>query len=114
LVNNYYRNDISICVNQFSTNDVEFAIVSYKYPAIIAQNILNLFGAADLYKTLYRRNESKIELAFRYFPKDIMQDVYAKDINRMEIGDFTKYLIGWTNKLDPKYDLLLTDKFVNY
>jgi hypothetical protein len=114
MVNNYYRNDISICVNQFSTDDIEFAIVSYKYPATIAQNILNLFGAADLYKTLYRRNENKIKLAYEFFPRDIMQDVYAKDINSLEIGEFTKYLIGWNNYLDPKYQTLLTDKIVNY
>jgi hypothetical protein len=114
MVNNYYRNDISICVNQFSTQNIEFAIVSYKYPAVIAQNILNLFGAADLSKTLYRRDEKKIKLGMEFFPKDIMQDVYAKDINALVIGDFTKYLIGWSESIDPKYHPLLTDKMVNF
>jgi hypothetical protein len=114
MVNNYYRSDISLPMNNLDTKDVEFAIVSYKYPAIIAQNILYLFGAADLSKTIYRRDEKKIRLAAEYFPNDIMQDVYAKSIKDMEIGEYTKYLIGWTTKLDPTYNILLTDKLVNF
>jgi hypothetical protein len=114
MVNNYYRDDISIVVNHLETEDVEFSIVSYKYPAIIAQNILNLFGAADLSKTLYRRNEKKISLAQEYFPNDIMHDVYAKTVSSLEIGAYTKYLIGWNANLDPKYHTLLTDKVINF
>ena len=114
MVNNYYRNDISLTVNHLDTEDVEFSIVSYKYPAIIAQNILNLFGAADLSKTLYRRNDKKIKIAEDYFPNDIMRDVYAKAIGSLEIGEFTKYLIGWDTHLDPKYNTLLTDKVINF
>jgi hypothetical protein len=114
MVNNYYRNDISIPVNQLNTDDIEFAIVSYKYPAVIAQNILNLFGAADLYKTLYRRNEKKIKLAQEFFPHDIMQDVYGQNIQKFDIGEYTQYLIGWKPNLAPKYHQLLTDKVVNF
>jgi hypothetical protein len=114
MVNNYYKDDISLTVNHLDSRDVEFAIVSYKYPAVIAQNILNLFGAADLYKTLYRRNEQKIKLAREFFPQDIMQDVYAAGIDERVIGELTAYLIGWSASLDPMYHPLLTDKIVNY
>ncbi len=114
MVNNYYRDDISIVINHLDTEEVEFSIVSYKYPAIIAQNILNLFGAADLSKTLYRRNDKKIRFAKEYFPNDIMQDVYAKTVSSLEVGEYTKYLIGWNTKLDSKYHTLLTDKIVNF
>ena len=114
MVNNYFRMDVSIVVNQLDTEDVEFAIVSYKYPAVIAQNIMALFGAADLNKSFYRRNEGKIKLAASFFPNDIMQDVYAKSIRNIEIGEYTQYLIGWNQHLDPKYLSLLTDKIVNY
>jgi hypothetical protein len=114
MINNYFRNDISISVNTLNTHDVEFAIVSYKYPSIIAQNILHLFGAADLYKTEYRRNEKKILIAGRYFPDDIMQDVYGKSISNLKIGEFTKYLIGWNKKLEPEYQTLLIDKVANF
>ena len=114
LVNNYYRSDISIALNTLNTDDVEFAIVSYKYPSEIAHNFLHLYGAADLYLTPLRKSERKIKLAAEYFPSDIMQDPYAKNITNLEISDFTKYLIGWTEELDPKYETLLTDRIVNF
>jgi hypothetical protein len=114
MVNNYFRNDISISVNTMNTYDVEFAIVSYKYPSIIAQNILHLFGAADLGKTQYRKNEKKILIAGKYFPDDIMQDVYAKNISKLNIGEFTQYLIGWKKRLEPDYHTLLTDKIAYF
>ncbi len=114
MVNNYFRNDISLTVNHLNTIDVEFAIASYKYPSVIAQNVLNLFGAADLYKTVYRRNENKIRLAAEYFPNDIMQDAYAVNINKLEIDAYTRYLIGWSTQLDPKFEPLLTDKIANF
>lgn len=109
MLNNYYKNDISIPVNHLNDKDIEFAIISYKYPAVIAQNILSLFGAADLYKTVYRKNEKKIRLAKDLFPKDIMQDTYAVKIDQYNLGNLTKYLIGWETDLDERYKVLLTD-----
>jgi hypothetical protein len=114
MVNNYYRNDISICLNQFSSDNIEYAIVSYKYQAVIVQNILNLFGAADLDKSLYRRDQKKNDLLKEFFPIDIIQDVYAKDISSLEMGELTMYLVGWNQLLNPKYQPFLTDKIVNF
>jgi hypothetical protein len=114
MVNNYYRVDISVPVNIYNTDDVEFAIVSYKYPSEIAHNILALYGAAPLYKSTYRYKESKINFAQKEFPDEIMLDPYAKNINALNIDEFTQYLIGWKDKLDPKYELLLTDARINY
>ncbi|MBN2485522.1 MAG: hypothetical protein JXB34_06085 [Bacteroidales bacterium] len=112
MVNNYFRNDISLTVNHLGNNDVEFAIVSYKYPSVIAQNILTLFGAADLYKTFYRRNEKNIRMAAGFFPSDIMQDVYGKNINNFIVDEFTSYMVGWQDKLAPDYYSLLSDKLI--
>jgi len=42
-----------------------------------------------------------------------MQDPYAKNIWGLEISEFTKYLIGWSNELDPRYEPLLTDRVSN-
>ncbi len=109
-----YRDDISLPVNHLGAEDIEFSIVSYKYPAVIAQNILYLFGAADLSRSLYRRNEKKIRLAREMFPNDIMQDIYAKDIDKLELSEYTRYLIGWEPNLDTKYQFLLIDKIVNF
>ncbi len=109
MVNNYFKTDISVPINTLNTNDVEFAIVSYKYPTEIAHNLLHLFGAADLYKTLYRKDVKKIKMAQNYFPNDIMQNPYGKKIQNLLIGECTKYLIGWKSKLDKQYQKLLTD-----
>jgi hypothetical protein len=112
MVNNYYKEDISVALNSLGTDEIEFAIVSYKYPSEIAHSILHLYGAADLHKTAFRRNERKIELAKQFFPNCIMQNPYAKNLNNLTIGPFTQYLIGWKDKLDGKYETLLTDNVV--
>ena len=108
-VNNYFRNDISLAVNTYTTADIEFAIVSYKYPAEIAHNFLHLFGAVDLYRTYERNNRKRIRFARKQFPFDIMQDPYATNIMDQHIGEFSRYMIGWTDELDNEYELLLTD-----
>jgi len=114
LVNNYFKNDISIQLNTMNTNDVEFAVVSYKYPSEMAHNFLHLYGAADMYETLYRRNKKKIKILLKEFPNEIMQDPYGKDIWELEISDYTKYLIGWKDDLNPRYEPLMTDSYMNY
>ncbi len=108
-VNNYFRNDISLAINTRTTKDVEFAIVSYKYPSEIAHSFLQLYGAVDMYKTFERTNSRRIKLAQKYFPNDIMQDPYSINITELEIGAFTKYMIGWENKLESMYTPLLND-----
>lgn len=113
-VNNYFRSDISLPVNTMSTNDVEFAIVSYKYPSEIAHNVLHLYGAADIYPSLLRRNQNKAKELEAMFPNEIMRDPYAKNIRDMEISDYTKYLIGWDNNSKPEYSELYIDKSKNF
>jgi hypothetical protein len=114
MVNNYFKNDISLQINTMNTDDVEFAIVSYKYPAEIAHNILHLYGAADLYKTLYRRNDSKIKKLAALLPNDIMQDPYARNIKDLEISEYTRYLIGWQDTIDKKWEDFFTDRILNF
>ena len=114
MLNNYYKSDISIQMNTMDTDDVEFAIVSYKYPAEIAHNFLHLYGAADMYTTVYRKNEKKIRFLQNEFPREIMLDPYGKNIWDLEISDYTKYLIGWTDRIAPRFDPYLTDKIVNF
>jgi hypothetical protein len=114
LVNNYFRSDISIPVNTMDTDDVEFAVLSYKYPSVIAHNILHLFGAADLFETPYRRNQKKIEELQQVYPDDIMTNVYGRYLHKLDIGDYTQYLIGWKDEISPKHKPLLIDKFYNF
>ena len=114
MVNNYFRTDISVPINTLDTDDVEFGVLSYKYPSVIAHNILHLFGAADLYETLYRKNTKKIEKLQQLYPNDIMTDVYGRNLNELKIGDYTKYLIGWKDEISADQKPLLVDKFYNF
>ena len=114
MVNNYFKKDISVSLNTLTDNDVEFSVVSYKYPSVMVHNILHLFGAADLYKTVYRRQTHKIEFARETFPDDVMQNPNEINLKAMEIGELTEYLIGWRKEINPKYSPLLTDKVVNF
>ena len=110
MLNNYYRDDISLAVNTFHDDDTEFCIVSYKYPSEIAHTFLNLYGAVDLYESPFRRSKRKIKLAQKFYPSDIMQDPYAMNINDLEIGGFTKYMIGWSDDLPEEASPLLSDR----
>ena len=114
LVNNYYKSDISIPVNTYRTEDVEFVVVSYKYPSEIAHNFLHLYGASDLYKTLLRRNERNINTLAGLYPDEVMQEPFGKDLNDLVISEYTKFLIGWEEKLDPALEPLMKDKMVIY
>jgi hypothetical protein len=113
-VNNYYRSDISVPVNILHTDHVEYAIVSYKYASDIAHNLLHLYGAADMHETIYRRDTRKSKTLGSMYPNDIMQDPYGIPINQMELGEYTKYLIGWKDELDPSLEDLMVDKLMRY
>jgi hypothetical protein len=114
LVNNYFKTDISVPVNIFDTENIEFAIVSYKYSSEIVHNFLHLYGAADLHRSVYRRHERKISMLAEMYPNDIMQDPYGKAIDQLDLSDYTKYLIGWIDELDPELETLMTDKMLNF
>ncbi len=114
MVNNYYKKDISLPVNILNTDDIEFAIVSYKYPSEIGHNILHMFGAIDLYKTPYRRNSKKNDKLEGLFGKDIMKNPTGKNIHKMNIGEFTEYQIGWKKTLSPDFQEFLFDKKKNF
>ncbi len=109
-VNNYYRDDISVTLNTLNSNDIEYSVISYKYPAVIAHNILHLFGAADLHETPFRKSDKAINYALQEFPDDIMLNPYAKPLSTRSIGAFTSYLINWCDTLNPKHEFLLEEK----
>jgi len=108
-VNNYFREDISLAINTMNSDDVEFAVVSYKYPAEIAHYFLKLFGGVDLYKSYERSGKKQIKFASEHFPDDIMNNPDGRDLRDLEIGDFTRYMIGWKDDLKSEYEFLLND-----
>ncbi len=61
-------------------------------PATFAHELLHLFGAEDMYIP----NE-RAALARRLYSEDIMY-MKTTDIKRMNVGEFTAYALGWTDK----------------
>jgi hypothetical protein len=109
-INNYYKEEMSVANNINSPTQIEYAIVSFKKPSVIAHEFLHLFGAWDLYISPFdtkREEIKKKEFAMREFPNEIMAFAY-RDIDSLEISPFTKYCIGWEKSIDPKYtDMIL-------
>jgi hypothetical protein len=71
--------------------------------ATYAHEILHLFGAGDLYFP-YDRDDARKDRAARLFPNDVMYRV-DYDLNRLDVGAYTAFRVGWTNKLDPRYEV---------
>jgi hypothetical protein len=112
-INNYYLNEVSVTFDINSRENIEFSIVSFKKPAIIAHEFLHLFGAWDLYVTPFdnkRKEVKKKKQAMELFPNEIMAFAY-RSLDSLEISHFTKYTIGWTNQLEKEHsDLILGKK----
>lgn len=115
-LNNYHKDDISVAINTETDADVEFAIVSYKEPAVIAHEFLHLFGANDLYvryaDVKNKKLTSRKEAIANLHPDEIMLSAY-KNINKLTISPYTKYLIGWENELQSVYKEIMVGKKVN-
>jgi hypothetical protein len=111
-INNYYTDEISATFDISNDNNVEFSVVSFKNPSVIAHEFLHLFGAYDLYMTPFdvkKKDQKKKDKLMQMFPDEIMAFAH-RDINRLTISGFTKYLIGWENELSPEYQKLLLNK----
>jgi hypothetical protein len=110
LLNNYFANEVSVTFNSSGTSDVEYSIVSFKSPSVIAHEFLHIFGAWDLYITPFDKNKKHIikqkEFAMKEFPNEIMAFAY-RHIDSLDISPFTKYCIGWSNKLDENYSKMI-------
>ncbi len=115
ILNNYYKDDISIAINTMTDDDVEFAVVSYKNPVEITKSILSLFGGVDLNYSIFRRSKKQVEYATEVFPNDIMGNVQGKKLHDVKFGKFTKYMIGWTKNLETKHKILLNSgSFIDF
>jgi hypothetical protein len=111
-INNYYKDEFSVTFDISNDNNVEFSVVSFKNPAVIAHEFLHIFGAYDLYITPFdikNKDKKKKDKLMQMFPNEIMAFTY-REINKLNISDFSKYLIGWKKELPVEYQKLLLDK----
>lgn len=109
MLNNYYKEDYIYSFNTTSNDNVEYAIVSTKRPNLIAQNILNLFGAPYLYHHPMTLNKGATNKLQKIFSDDIMANTTG-NIDHMKIGNVTKYFIGWSDDLDEEYERMVKEK----
>jgi hypothetical protein len=100
-VNNYFEDEISFALHTSSDKKTEYAVVSTKHPSVIAHEFLHIFGALDLYISPFdRRKNKKIKKkAMQLYSNEIMAFAH-RSIDSLQISSFTKYLIGWDNKLN--------------
>ena len=110
-VNNYYMEDLSLACNitLLTNGELEYAIVSFKDPAVIAHEFLHLFGAPDLYKSPFGKRRSRnVRFVKREFPNEIMLTCDPQ-LNKLDLCPATKYLVGWSDVIDRKYERLIYD-----
>ena len=113
MLNNYYKNDISLNMNMLSDMTPEYLINSYKNPTLITQQLLNLFGALNFYKSpedekMSAKNDELIE---KNFPNEVMLMQENKNLSKLVISPVTQYLLGWTNTVDHKYTKIFKRDF---
>ncbi|MFA6924492.1 MAG: hypothetical protein WC223_09595 [Bacteroidales bacterium] len=106
MVNNYFKTDFSFSLNTMNDNDVEYSIISSKHPVIFAQEIAHLFGAPYLYFHPSTSDKSNRKKLSELFPLDIMSSP-EKNLSMLNIGEITKYYVGWTEDINKEYDKLI-------
>lgn len=109
MLNNYYKEDFIFSFNTTSNNDVEYSIISSKRPNLIAQDLLNLFGAPYLYhhpSTVNKRDTKQLQ---KIFSDDVMSNT-DRPLNSLSLGEITKYFIGWTDTLNTEYEKMVKEK----
>lgn len=103
-INNYNADEYSLAMHTAHDWTVEYAIISHKSPRVIAHHFLHLFGALDLYFLPYGKRKKMKKMTARaseVAPNEIMAWT-VKNIDKLEISNFTKYLIGWKPILDAE------------
>lgn len=111
-INNYYTDELSCAVHCSSNDNPEYAIVSFKQPAVIAHEFLHLFGAWDLYITPFDNKRAAVRkkaFAMKEFPNEIMAFAH-RGLDSLSISPFTKYLVGWEKELDENYKNMIIGK----
>lgn len=115
-INNYYKDELSVTLHSASMTNIEYAVVSFKQPAVIAHEFLHIFGALDLYVSPFdnrRAARRRKEWAMKEYPNEIMAFAFRR-IDSLNISSFTKYLIGWESEMDDKSRRMLFGKNIKF
>lgn len=106
------KNNILFTLNTLNNEDVEYSVLSFNQPSIIAEQILELFGAAIMQYDVKRKKQKEIDILIESnFPNEIMVNPFAP-IRKAEIGEVTQYLIGWKSDYDEQFKPLMQGRKV--
>ena len=114
-INNYYTDEVSVALHASADHDPEYAVVSFKYPSVIAHEFLHLFGALDLYISPFdtkRKARKRKEFVKKEFPNEIMAFSY-RNLDSLSISPLTEYLISWDKELSKEHKQMLFGKKIN-
>jgi hypothetical protein len=103
MLNNYYKYDLSVVVNNMHSTEVEFGVNSSKSTNLLGAQFLSLFGAQNLNTGSSSSKEKEVvQMLKEDFSHDVMYD-YESDLVNVNVGEHTAYLIGWKDKVNSKY-----------
>lgn len=108
-VNGYYKNHPSYTFFSATNGpDTEYSIITTKNPAVMAHEILHLFGAVDLYPNKDYPNFNFPQIQAKH-PNEIMR-IQHKQLDKLNVSPITGYFIGWQDTLDETNTQLLLHK----
>lgn len=99
-------------LNSLSNTDVEYIVTTFQAPTVLAYQVLQLFGAAPMsYNSGKKKEKASKLIVEEMFPSDVMANL-GKGIQGLIMGDYTKYLVGWSNKKKEYYKSMLSERKV--
>jgi hypothetical protein len=99
-------------LNSLTNKDVEYIVTTFQAPTVISYQVLQLYGAATMMYNSGKKREKASKLIVKdKFPNDIMAGL-GKTIQSLEIGEYTKYLIGWSNIEKEYYKSIVSERKV--
>lgn len=106
------KNNILFTLNTLNNEDIEYSVLSFNQPSIIAEQILELFGAAIMQYDVKRKKQKEIDILIEdHFPNEIMVNPFTS-LQNSEIGAVTAYLIGWKPEYDAQFKPLMQGRKV--
>ncbi len=109
MLNGERSKQISVSMNRASNENIEYEINSFNYASIFAFEILNLFGAANLYTPEVSGKGKSKTYAQYSIPNDVMVNPFSS-LTELEISGFTQYMIGWNSEVKDGYEKLFRNR----
>lgn len=108
-VNGFFEEHQSFSYHTQSVDyNTEYSIITTKNPAVIAHELMHLFGAVDLYPNRHFPNFNYSKIA-KVYPNEIMR-IQHKEISKLEVSPITSYFLGWQDSLSESDNRLLLHK----